>query len=51
MRFHVVKSTTDKLQDTLNDFNWDSPEWAPELVRVEYMGGRDWVIVIRALSG
>lgn len=38
--YHVERATTDKLQDALNDQDW-------EVVQIQHVGGRDWVIISR----
>lgn len=36
----VIRTTTDKLKDELNDLAWD-------IHQIQYIGGRDWVIICR----
>jgi hypothetical protein len=36
----VIRTTTDKLSETLNDLAWD-------VHQIEFTGGRDWVVIQR----
>ena len=39
----VIRTTTDKLSETLNDLAWS-------VHQIQYVGGRDWVVIQRRKS-